>query len=174
MDAQAFALTMGRVMDEAKAGNETGAFSSMLKYYGTELNKRRAELAMSIAGSEGLKFDGQVQSDLAPVWLRTKANSIEGGTSGSAAEHHRQERAAAAGSLTMSLVLTEDQLMFRDAAKRFAAERAPVAQLRKLRDQNDGVGFDREVWSEMAHMGWAGVLVPKSTAEQGSATSVPD
>jgi acyl-CoA dehydrogenase len=81
MDAQAFALTMGRVMDEAKAGNETGAFSSMLKYYGTELNKRRAELAMSIAGSEGLKFDGQAQADLAPVWLRTKANSIEGGTS---------------------------------------------------------------------------------------------
>ena len=48
---------------------------------GTELNKRRAELAMSIAGTDGLKFDGQVQSDIAPVWLRTKANSIEGGTS---------------------------------------------------------------------------------------------
>jgi acyl-CoA dehydrogenase len=81
MDAQAFALTMGRVMDEAKAGNETGAVSSMLKYYGTELNKRRAELAMSIAGADGLKFDGQTQADIAPVWLRTKANSIEGGTS---------------------------------------------------------------------------------------------
>jgi alkylation response protein AidB-like acyl-CoA dehydrogenase len=61
----------------------------------------------------------------------------------------------------MSLVLNEDQLMFRDAAKRFAAERAPVSQLRKLRDQNDGVGFDREVWKEMAQMGWAGVLVPE-------------
>ena len=28
----------------------------------------------------------------------------------------------------MSLVLNEDQLMFRDAAKRFAAERAPVSR----------------------------------------------
>jgi alkylation response protein AidB-like acyl-CoA dehydrogenase len=36
---------------------------------------------MSIAGADGLKFDGQTQTDLAPVWLRTKANSIEGGTS---------------------------------------------------------------------------------------------
>jgi acyl-CoA dehydrogenase len=36
---------------------------------------------MSIAGTDGLKFDGQVQADIAPVWLRTKANSIEGGTS---------------------------------------------------------------------------------------------
>lgn len=61
----------------------------------------------------------------------------------------------------MSLVLTEDQLMFRDAAKRFAAERAPVAQLRKLRDDNDPVGFSRELWKEMADMGWAGVLVPE-------------
>jgi acyl-CoA dehydrogenase len=80
MDAQAFALTMSRVIDEAKAGNETGAMSSMLKYYGTELNKRRAELTMSVAGVEALRF-GEPDAELAPMWLRTKANSIEGGTS---------------------------------------------------------------------------------------------
>ena len=80
MDAQAFALTMARVQAEAKAGNETGAISSMLKYYGTELNKRRAELMMSVAGSDSLKF-GEGGEELAPIWLRTKANSIEGGTS---------------------------------------------------------------------------------------------
>lgn len=61
----------------------------------------------------------------------------------------------------MTLVLTEEQSMFRDAAKRFAAERAPVAQLRKLRDENDPIGFSRELWKEMADMGWAGVLVPE-------------
>ena len=80
MDAQAFALTMARVQAEAKAGNETGAMSSVLKYYGTELNKRRAELMMSVAGSDALKF-GEGGDELAPIWLRTKANSIEGGTS---------------------------------------------------------------------------------------------
>jgi alkylation response protein AidB-like acyl-CoA dehydrogenase len=61
----------------------------------------------------------------------------------------------------MSLVLNEDQLMFRDAAKRFAAERAPVSQLRTLRDARDPVGFQRDVWKEMAEMGWAGVLIPE-------------
>jgi acyl-CoA dehydrogenase len=82
MDAQAFALTMARVQAEAKAGNETGAMSSMLKYYGTELNKRRAELMMTVSGTESLKFGEQPsEGDLAPIWLRTKANSIEGGTS---------------------------------------------------------------------------------------------
>jgi alkylation response protein AidB-like acyl-CoA dehydrogenase len=67
----------------------------------------------------------------------------------------------------MSLVLTEDQLMFRDAAKRFATERAPVAQLRKLRDDNDAAGFSRAVWKEMAEMGWAGVLVPEEHGGAG-------
>ena len=61
----------------------------------------------------------------------------------------------------MTLVLDEDQLMFRDAAKRFAAERAPVSQLRKLRDDADNDGFSRALWKEMADMGWAGVLVPE-------------
>jgi len=60
-----------------------------------------------------------------------------------------------------SLVLNDDQWIFRDAVKRFAAERTPVSQMRKLRDSNDPVGFSRDVWKEMAGMGWAGVLVPE-------------
>jgi alkylation response protein AidB-like acyl-CoA dehydrogenase len=60
-----------------------------------------------------------------------------------------------------TLVLNEDQLMFRDAAKRFAAERTPISQLRELRDSHDPVGFKRDVWKEMAEMGWAGVLIPE-------------
>jgi len=61
----------------------------------------------------------------------------------------------------MSLILTDDQQMFRDAARRFASERAPVSQLRKLRDDSDPTGFDKNVWKEMADLGWAGVLVPE-------------
>jgi len=79
MDAQAFALTLARVAAEAKAGNETGAMSSMLKYYGTELNKRRAELTMSVGGTDSLKFGDE--GEVAAMWLRSRANSIEGGTS---------------------------------------------------------------------------------------------
>jgi alkylation response protein AidB-like acyl-CoA dehydrogenase len=67
----------------------------------------------------------------------------------------------------MSLVLNEDQIMFRDAAKRFAAERAPIAQLRQLRDTSDATGFRRDLWKEMADMGWAGVLVPEEYGGAG-------
>ncbi len=83
MDAWAFALTMERVMDETKAGQGTGALSSMLKYYGTELNKKRRELIMSAAGTKSLVWAGYGAEDgvAAKEWLRARANSIEGGTS---------------------------------------------------------------------------------------------
>ena len=83
LDGWAFMLTMERMKDEAKAGQGMGAKSSMLKYYGTELNKRRFELMMDIGGSNELEWEGERSKDgkLASGWLRTKANSIEGGTS---------------------------------------------------------------------------------------------
>ena len=57
--------------------------SSMLKYYGAELNKRRWELMMDIGGSDALEWDSERSHHgaAARTWLRTKANSIEGGTS---------------------------------------------------------------------------------------------
>ena len=55
----------------------------MLKYYGAELNKRRHELAMQAGGSDVLEWESERSDEgaLARSWLRTKANSIEGGTS---------------------------------------------------------------------------------------------
>ena len=83
VDDWAFKMTMGRMLGEAKAGASLGAKSSMLKYYGTELNKRRYELLMDAAGGDGLEWEGERSNDgnLAKSWMRTKGNSIEGGTS---------------------------------------------------------------------------------------------
>ena len=83
LDAAAFALTAERVLDEAKAGQGVGAASAMLKYYGTELNKRRQELMVALHGSDGLLWEGEASREgaIARNWLRSKGNSIEGGTS---------------------------------------------------------------------------------------------
>ena len=61
----------------------------------------------------------------------------------------------------MTLVLTEDQEMLRDAAAGFLADNAPVSEFRKLRDEANVDGFDRDLWAEIAQMGWAGILVPE-------------
>jgi alkylation response protein AidB-like acyl-CoA dehydrogenase len=83
LDAKAFELTAERVVDEAKAGHGVGHASAMLKYYGTELNKRRQELMIALKGSNGLEWEGEASREgaLARAWLRSKGNSIEGGTS---------------------------------------------------------------------------------------------
>lgn len=61
----------------------------------------------------------------------------------------------------MALVLNDEQAMIRDSAEGFFAEKAPVSELRRLRDARDAVGFSRELWKAMADMGFAGVLVPE-------------
>ena len=62
----------------------------------------------------------------------------------------------------MPLVVNEEQEMLRDAARGFLAEKAPVSALRALRDAGDETGFSRDLWKEMAEMGWAGILVDEA------------
>ncbi|HEX8553476.1 MAG TPA: acyl-CoA dehydrogenase family protein [Sphingomonas sp.] len=81
--AKAFGAMSERFIDELKAGRAHPAQPSMMKYYGTELNKARHELMMAAGGSDALEWESERSNGGAPAraWLRTKANSIEGGTS---------------------------------------------------------------------------------------------
>jgi acyl-CoA dehydrogenase len=83
VDALAFAAMSERFIDQLKAGEAHPAMPSMMKYAGTELNKRRHELIMAAGGSDALEWDSDRSKGgkAARDWLRTKANSIEGGTS---------------------------------------------------------------------------------------------
>jgi acyl-CoA dehydrogenase len=57
----------------------------MFKYYGTEQNIRRYELLLSIVGTQAVGWSGDSFSsdelNTTRAWFRSKANSIEGGTS---------------------------------------------------------------------------------------------
>jgi alkylation response protein AidB-like acyl-CoA dehydrogenase len=83
IDERCLELTIERARDEVKAGVSLGASASMFKYYGTELNMRRQELLMAIGGYDGLVWEGGASHDghTPRAWLRSKGNSIEGGTS---------------------------------------------------------------------------------------------
>jgi len=83
VDAFAFAAMSERFIDQLKAGEAHPAFPSMMKYAGTELNKRRHELIVAAGGSDALEWDSLASKGgkAARDWLRTKGNSIEGGTS---------------------------------------------------------------------------------------------
>ena len=83
VDALAYGAMGEKFLDEIKVGKAHPAQPNMMKYAGTELNKRRHELVMAAGGSAALEWDSAQSNggSSARNWLRTKANSIEGGTS---------------------------------------------------------------------------------------------
>lgn len=85
MDQACLDLTLERSRDNMKAGHKPGPETSIFKYYGTELNMRRRELVVSILGPQGLGWEGpgfdEDELKITRDWLRSRGNSIEGGTS---------------------------------------------------------------------------------------------
>ena len=83
VESLAFRAHSERFMDEWKTGTAHPAYSNLMKYIGTELNKKRHELVMAAGGSDALEWESERSKGgkRARDWLRTKANSIEGGTS---------------------------------------------------------------------------------------------
>lgn len=85
MYAKAFQLTVQRSQEQAKAGQEVGHTASILKYAAAKMNQARYELLIEALGTEGLGWDGEGFDEAAKKatrgWLRSKGNSIEGGTS---------------------------------------------------------------------------------------------
>ena len=84
MDDAAFAATTAKFLRDSRQGSP-GPASSMFKYFGTELNKRRFDLRLEIMGTRALGWEGEGfkpgELETTRAWLRSKANSIEGGTS---------------------------------------------------------------------------------------------
>jgi alkylation response protein AidB-like acyl-CoA dehydrogenase len=85
MDSQAFFLTLSRIAAESRASNGPSAATSIIKYAAAALAQERSELIVEALGASGLGWEG---SEFTPVerqatrgWLRSKGNSIEGGTS---------------------------------------------------------------------------------------------
>jgi alkylation response protein AidB-like acyl-CoA dehydrogenase len=85
MNDRAFALTLSRAGELAKQGQADGNLSAMFKYFGTEQNKRKYEVLLETMGAAALGWEGRgfntKEIGTTRQWLRSKANSIEGGTS---------------------------------------------------------------------------------------------
>ena len=85
MEARSFLLTVRRQQDESKAGNGPSNLAAAMKYAGAKIAHERNELLVEGLGTQGLGWagDGYDPGELAAVrgWLRSKANSIEGGSS---------------------------------------------------------------------------------------------
>jgi len=85
MDIESFSLAIERLRQSAQEGKKPGPESSTLKIVGSDLKQRRWELGVRVAGPDGIGWSGPgfEPTDLEATreWLRSRANTIEGGTS---------------------------------------------------------------------------------------------
>jgi alkylation response protein AidB-like acyl-CoA dehydrogenase len=85
METRAFQLTVRRQQEDARAGNGPSNLAAAMKYAGAKIAQDRNELVLEGLGCQGLGWSGEgfAEGELAAVrsMLRSKANSIEGGSS---------------------------------------------------------------------------------------------
>ena len=85
IDSQAFFLTLSRVAAESRSNNGPSAATSIIKYAAATLAQERSELIVEALGAKGLGWEGDAftpaERQATRGWLRSKGNSIEGGTS---------------------------------------------------------------------------------------------
>ena len=83
IDATAFRLTQRRTVEESQ-GNTPGPATSIFKYYGANLRKERAEMQVSMMGTQGIGWEGEHitgdEQETTRQWLAGKAGSIAGGS----------------------------------------------------------------------------------------------
>ena len=61
----------------------------------------------------------------------------------------------------MTLTLNEEQQLLKKTAEDFFRDHAPISALRKLRDQRDELGYCRDLWGQIADLGWPAVIIPE-------------
>ena len=67
----------------------------------------------------------------------------------------------------MDLVLTEEQALLQQTARDFVRSHSSLARIRALRDNRDTLGFSRELWNEMAKLGWLGIIFAEEDGGAG-------
>jgi acyl-CoA dehydrogenase len=61
----------------------------------------------------------------------------------------------------MNFSLNDEQQLLRDSAASFVRDNSSLKRIRALRDSKDADGFSRDLWKQMAELGWLGIVFPE-------------
>src|SRR5882724_10420012 len=67
----------------------------------------------------------------------------------------------------MNLVLTEEHQLLKQTAAEFVGSRSSLKRVRALRDSGERDAFSRDLWHEMAGLGWTGIVLPEKYGGSG-------
>ncbi len=154
-------------------GGDAARVSSILKLASSEASQQRYSLLMDLLGTDGLEWsmDDGGANPIPKQWLRSRANTIEGGTSevqlDIVAKRVLGMTAMQAGTPDQSLASDEDQAMIRESAMQFLAGAEARSDVRALRDGDDPSGVRAALWSQAGELGWPGLIAPEDVGGAG-------
>ncbi len=157
-------------------GAEATRVSSILKLASSEASQQRYSLLMDLLGTDGLGWRNEgadaYAASIPKQWLRSRANTIEGGTSEVQLNIIAKRVLGMVGPATsdlpdQSLARGDEQSMIRQGALQLLQELQPIAELRALRDSEDAGGFSPRLWREIVGLGWPGLLAPETVGGAG-------
>ena len=61
----------------------------------------------------------------------------------------------------MDLVLTEEQQLLQQTTREFVTKNSSLRRIRSVCDSQDPLGYSRELYGEMAKLGWLGIVFPE-------------
>ena len=67
----------------------------------------------------------------------------------------------------MNFGFSEEQELLRSEVRKFLDENAAMDEVRKATEDEAGPGFSRELWRQVAELGWAGLTVPEAHGGAG-------
>ena len=164
-----------RLSGRRARGSDAPRVSSILKLASSESSQRRYSLLMDLLGTDGFGWQSDgfdaYTSSIPKQWLRSRANTIEGGTSevqlNIIAKRVLGMSGSGAGGPDQSLARSEDQSLIRESALQFLRAQNPLAELRALRDGDDPSGVSAAFWKEIRNLGWPGLLAPEEWGGAG-------
>ena len=155
-------------------GADATRVSSILKLASSEASQQRYSLLMDLLGTSGLTWNSDgvdpYEAGIPRQWLRSRANTIEGGTSEVQLNIIAKRVLGMEGggrTPDQSLATDDDQRMIREAAMQLFEEEQPISELRALRDGDTAGGFSARLWAQMARLGWSGLLAPEAVGGAG-------
>jgi len=67
----------------------------------------------------------------------------------------------------MNFGFTDEQDLLRSEVRKFLDENAPLEEVRKISEDENGAGFSPTLWAQIAELGWQGLTIPEAHGGAG-------
>ena len=137
-----------------------GPEGSLGKWQWAEVNQALTELALDIAGPRAAARRGRVD-----LPLPARPRELDRGRHDRDPQEHRRRARARPAEAAVNFELSDDQQAIKRTARDFLAARYKLEEVRRL--AGDERGFTDEQWTEIAELGWPGLVVPEALGGLG-------